>query len=426
MSMETTRKLGPIALIAFIAAIVVAVPIFSATSIINGVSIPASSNRFSMMSITGRSTKTAATDWHQLTPANPASGRSVACRKVVVKSIKHITSLPQEIMSKANICIRLTVANGSYSQWRLYPPFSSLSKHDKECVGWPPYRVPGLSLSPSGVLNISPKIKNTISSNLCFAVEASSGHKHFTTALWLYIIPPSKTSGIPITRNNDWAGYDLQGKSGTFNGVSATFNVPRSTPIRCNHDAWHGFCDEAIWAGVGGGVWSSGASIIQAGISERVVAGTHKISHLGAWFELYPAPNLRVNLPVHQGDQVSVNIHKTVTTDLWSIQITNDTTGQTFSTLQFYTGSTSSAEWIVEAPGWANFPLLGSRSFSLPTLTPVTFTHPQYSLTSPGDSTQGIWAWLFQRHTHAISSHLFPNGSFTVVSFPTTSKKGKL
>jgi len=92
LDMEKARKLGPIALIASIAATLVAVPIFSATSIINGVSIPASSNRFSMMSITGRSTRTAATDWHQLTPANPASGRSVTCRKVVVNQVEAITS----------------------------------------------------------------------------------------------------------------------------------------------------------------------------------------------------------------------------------------------------------------------------------------------------------------------------------------------
>lgn len=419
--MRSKRKLGIIALAASIAAILLAVPVFTATNIINGVSIPASTNRFAMMAIIGRSTKTAATNWHQLTPANPVSLRSGACKRVVVNPAKNLTTLPQEMMSKANICIQLTVAGGGANQWRLYPPFSLLSKYDQECVD-PSYRIPGLSLYPSGILNISPKIKNTNSYNLCFAVEASNGHRHFTTALWLYIIPPSKGSGNPALLNTSWAGYVMQG--GSFNGVSATFNVPGATTVSCNRGAWHGFCDEAVWTGIDGGSWFGGNSIIQAGINERVAAGTHKIIHLGAWFELYPAPNLRVNLPIHQGNRISVNIHKTVTTNLWLIRITNNTTGQTFSTLQFYTGSTSSAEWIVEAPGWANFPLLGSRSFSLPILSPVTFTHPQYSLATKGKGTWNTSWELFQRHVHALTSRPSPNGLFTVTSFPTASKKG--
>ena len=414
--MRSKRKLGIIALAASIAAILLAVPIFTATSIINGVSIPASSNRFAMMSITGRSTKTAATNWHQLTPANPASQRSVACKRVVLNPAKNSATLPS-LVYKKSLCVQLTVVGGGYSQWRLYPPISLLSKRDQEVV-IPHYRYPGLSLSSSGVLTITPEIDSAETSQPSIPVEASNGHGHITTILWIYVHPPDQGLGNPALLNNGWAGYVTQG--GSFNGVSATFNVPRATSVSCNRDAWHRFCDEAVWTGIDGGSWYGGNSIIQAGISERVAAGSHKIIHLGAWFELYPAPNLRVNLPIHQGNRISVNIHETVTPNLWLILITNDTTGQTFSTLQFYTGSTSSAEWIVEAPGWANFPLLGSRSFSLPTLTPVTFTHPQYSLATKG---KGTWSnsWdLFQRHTHAIAGRWHSNNSFTV----TTSKKG--
>jgi hypothetical protein len=419
--MRSKRKLGIIALAASIAAILLAVPVFTATNIINGVSIPASTNRFAMMAIIGRSTKTAATNWHPLTPTTPVSLRSVSCKRVVVNPAKNSTTLPS-LVYKKSLCVQLTVAGGVYNQWRLYPPISLLSKHDQEDV-IPHYVYPGLSLSSSGVLTITPKIDSAETSQPSIPVEASNGHGHITTILWIYVHPPNQGLGNPALLNHSWAGYVMQG--GTFNGVSATFNVPRATSVICNRDAWHRFCDEAVWTGIDGGSWFGGNSIIQAGINERVIAGTHKISHLGAWFELYPAPNLRVNLPIHQGDQVSVNIHETVTSNLWLIRITNDTTGQTFSTLQFYTGSTSSAEWIVEAPGWANFPLLGSRSFSLPTLSPVTFTHPKYSLSTKG---KGTWSnsWgLFQRHTHALASRWRTNGSFTVTSFPTTSKRGK-
>lgn len=404
--MRSKRKLVPIALATSIAAILLAVPIFTATNIINGVSIPASTNRFAMMSITGRSTRSAATAWHQLTPANPVSTRSVACKRVVVNPAKNSTTLP-EVMSGDPLCVQLSVAGGGYSQWRLYPPISSLSAFDQGYLNNPQEHIPGLSLSASGVLSISSKAEST---GTCFAVEASNGHnEHFSTLLWFNAIPPG----------HRWAGYVMQG--GTFNGVSATFNVPRATSVICNRDATGGHCDEVVWAGVGG--YGSG-SLIQAGISERVAAGGHKIIHLGAWFELYPALSLRVNLPIHQGNQTSVNIHKTATPNLWLIQITNDTTGQTFSTLQFYTGSTSSAEWIVEAPGWLNVPLLGSGFFSLPTLTPVTFTHPKYSLTTSAKRSWHTLAWISQSHVHALVSRVFSNRSFTVASFPTTSKKG--
>jgi len=400
--METTRKLGPIALIAFIAAIVVAVPIFSATSIINGISIPASTNRFSMMSITGRSTKTAATNWHQLTPAKPVPPRSAPCRKVVVFPVtpaNPITELPSTTNNRP-FCAQLTVAGrGSYT-WATTTSLSGLStlaREDMACASIP-YGIPvGLRVSPQGVISGTPREGMNVVA--AFVVTASIHNKHFSVALLLNI------NSRPTYHSSNWGGYDIQ--SGPFNGVSTTFNVPRATSIPCHPAGHDGFCSEAIWAGVGD---YHPSSIIQAGINERVAAGTHKIAHLGAWYELYPTPNLRVNLPIHQGDQISVNIHKTVTPNLWMIQITNNTTGQTFSTLQFYTGSTNTAEWIVEAPHW------GHKQLTLPALTPVTFTHSKYSLAPAGKVSGRTNNWVTQNHVWTTNSLVSPSGAFTVSS----------
>jgi len=221
--------------------------------------------------------------------------------------------------------------------------------------------------------------------------------------------------------DNAWAGYQVQG--GPFNGVSATFNAPRpmsNQPSICKSGVTGTVspkCDEAIWAGIGGAT-SNSNSIIQAGIAERPIVGT-RAARLRAWYELYPAPSFNVNLSVHQGNRISVNIYKTVTPNLWMIRITNDTTGQTFSTLQSYTGSVSSAEWIVEAPGW--------DPLTLPALTPVTFTHSKYS--EPRDE-QGVYEpdIMSQHQIRTVISPVTPRDSFTVTSrlITTSSRKGKL
>jgi hypothetical protein len=83
MSMEKTRKLGPIALITSIAAMIVAALIFSAQNISGGTFAP-STSRFATMRY---STQTAATNWHQLRTAYPKTSHTVACKKVSINPV---------------------------------------------------------------------------------------------------------------------------------------------------------------------------------------------------------------------------------------------------------------------------------------------------------------------------------------------------
>jgi hypothetical protein len=397
MSMEKTRKLGPIALITSIAAMIVAALIFSAQNISGGTFAP-STSRFATMRY---STQTAATNWHQLRTAYPKTSHTVACKKVSINPASSHTVLPS-ISHKEPLCVQLSIAGGGHYTWSSSSrtPYSALSLKTQQYLQGAGSQGMGLwfglKLSPSGVLSGTMRFAQIGSYN--YTVTATSGHKRIVADL------KQDISGHGVLAGN-WNGYGMEG--GPFNGVSATFNTPHATSTPCHLGVRDGYCDEAVWVGVGN---SHPKSIIQAGIAERILAGTRKVCFSDVWFELFPAPPVEVNLPFHQGDRVSVNIHKTVTPDLWSIQITNDTTGQTFSTLQFYTGSTSSAEWIVEAPG---IPTL-----SLPELTPVTFTHSRYSLATNGTLTNRFNYWSFHRYTYTTASPITPSGSFTVSSSP--------
>jgi hypothetical protein len=404
--MEATRKLWTVTLVVFIATAMGVVLTFSAQNVSNGDIVP-STSRFATMRYSTQPIKTSATDWRRLYTANPTPSHTVACKKVLINPANSHTVLPG-ITHEEPLCVQLSIAGGGHYTWSSSSrtPYSALSRKTQQylpgkgsqCMGlWP-----GLKLSSSGVLSGTMRFAPVSSYN--FTVTATGDHKRIVVDLQVGI------GSHPIYPNLGWAGYSVQ--NGPFNGVSATFNVPRpmsNQPSVCKRGVVgtvNSKCDEAIWAGIGGAT-SNGHSIIQAGIGEHPITGTREV-FLRVWYELFPAPSVYVNLPVHQGNRVSVNIYKTTTPGLWEIRITNDTTGQTFSTLQLYTGSVSSAEWIVEAPGYG--------TCTLPALTPVTFTHPKYSLAPGGKVSSRTNFWLQQSHVHTSNSLITPRGAFTVTS----------
>jgi hypothetical protein len=127
---------------------------------------------------------------------------------------------------------------------------------------------------------------------------------------------------------------------GPFTAVAGTFNVPSlsAAPTRTA---------TAEWVGIDG---SSAAdpSLIQAGVQETYDPSTNSTRWF-AWWEILPEVETPIPLPVAAGNVVTVSINQ-MSAGLWRITVTNDTTGQTFSTTQSYSGTGASAEWIVEAP----------------------------------------------------------------------------
>jgi hypothetical protein len=69
-----------------------------------------------------------------------------------------------------------------------------------------------------------------------------------------------------------------------------------------------------------------------------------------AWWEILPAASNPVySVSVHPGDSITVSISETAGTGLWTMLLTDNTNGQSFTEQEPYSGTGSSAEWITEA-----------------------------------------------------------------------------
>jgi hypothetical protein len=150
---------------------------------------------------------------------------------------------------------------------------------------------------------------------------------------------PPQTQPFPFpddqNTSHNWSGYAATG--GTYTQVSGTWTVPQF-----NADNPGGI--DAAWVGIGG---VRSRDLIQAGTQQTVSGGGR--TQYEAWIEVLPRASRPVPLQVHGGDSVTVDIAEQ-SSDQWLIEFTNNTTGQTYNTIQPYTSSHSSAEWVEEAP----------------------------------------------------------------------------
>ena len=156
--------------------------------------------------------------------------------------------------------------------------------------------------------------------------------------------------------STNWSGYVERG--GPFTSVTGTFNVPAI-------DTSAG-TDNSQWVGVDG---DSNEDLIQAGVAESVSTFGGRVQ-IYAWWEILPAPETPVSLPIAVGDRVTVTIAQ-VQPGTWTIKILDATSNRSFSKTVSYSGATTSAEWVLEAPTSAR----GSQT-SLASFTPaVTFSN---------------------------------------------------
>jgi ketosteroid isomerase-like protein len=158
--------------------------------------------------------------------------------------------------------------------------------------------------------------------------------------------PGTSTSPAPrpgVTPSQDtshnWSGYAATGSK--YTSVTGTWTVPQ---VSSNGAAGVG----ATWVGIGG---VSSRDLIQAGTQETD-GGAGRVQY-SAWVETLPQASRPVPFAVHPGDSVTVTISEQSTNN-WSIDFTNNTTGKTYHTSTRYTSSHSSAEWVVEAPSSGN------------------------------------------------------------------------
>lgn len=165
-------------------------------------------------------------------------------------------------------------------------------------------------------------------------------------------LPPAAPTGPVVSQetSKNWSGYQLNG--GPFTSLSGTFNVPSLTTAETCQTA------TSEWAGIDGG--NGQQWLIQAGVTEdptgdnRYPCAAPKSYYNTAWYEVITPtsepPATPVPLTVRAGDSVTVKIAQ-LEQGVWYIIITDDTTGQSYSTEEDYSGPGQTAEWVTEDTG---------------------------------------------------------------------------
>ena len=201
----------------------------------------------------------------------------------------------------------------------------------------------GLTLSLSGGITGTPSAAGTASFGVQATDSTTPTAETATAQLSISVASAATpTSATPTVYSGNWSGYVVG--DGPYTAVAGTFNVPNLYAASTQTEA-------AEWVGING--VGLGTPLIQAGAVETYQPSTNLV-YTQAWWEILPTDPTMVLIPgsslyVVPGDQVTVTIEE-VTATIWGITLTDNTTGQTFTTDQTYTDSLASAEWIVEAP----------------------------------------------------------------------------
>jgi hypothetical protein len=136
--------------------------------------------------------------------------------------------------------------------------------------------------------------------------------------------------------SSNWSGYAITRSKGTIGSVAGRWIVPK---VKAGTGARY----SAAWIGIDG---FKNSSLIQTGTGQDYEKGRARYY---AWWEILPAVETRIGLPVRPGDRMQAVIRK-AGKGKWIIQLTNATRGWAFRTVRAYTGPQTSAEWVVEAP----------------------------------------------------------------------------
>jgi len=179
-------------------------------------------------------------------------------------------------------------------------------------------------------------------------------------------------------QSNNWSGYALP-KFETkvhYTAAQSTWVVPGA--ISQGIDSF-----SSNWVGIGGYCKSAkcrhaDAKLIQLGTESDSFAGGG--SQYYAWYEMLPAFSIVIStLPVNPGDVMTASLNcagKCKGKQSWTLAMTDETTGGSWSQTFTYKASKLSAEWIEEAPtGFSGIlPLadFGTAIFSFSTANSAT------------------------------------------------------
>jgi hypothetical protein len=195
----------------------------------------------------------------------------------------------------------------------------------------------GLALSPGGAITGTPSQQG--GSTFTLQVIDSSAPTPVAASATLSIDVFASASSVPTVLSSNWSGYvEL---NGPFTTVTGTFSVPSLLAGTPHGDLL------AEWVGIDGG--NGDNSLIQAGFNESPDPSSPGGFDIQPWWEILPsAETFITSVQIRAGDQVTVDIDQISATQ-WSITLTDDTDGQSFTIDRNYSGPASTAEWIVEA-----------------------------------------------------------------------------
>jgi hypothetical protein len=136
--------------------------------------------------------------------------------------------------------------------------------------------------------------------------------------------------------SSNWSGYAVT-NGAPYTSATAQWVVPSVAATR-------GASYSSNWVGIDG---FNNNNLIQTGTESDYYNGS---AHYDAWWEILPAAETVIpSLAISPGNVMSATITKGSGTS-WTITIKDNSTGQSFTTTQSYSGPGSSAEWIEEAP----------------------------------------------------------------------------
>ncbi len=165
-----------------------------------------------------------------------------------------------------------------------------------------------------------------------------------TTAPPTTTVPTTTAPSVSLAsdESSNWSGYVAGG--GPYRVVKGTFTVPGPAA----GEPGDGQVSE--WVGVDGAS-DSDTALIQAGVAESGDPQSPGGVSIQPWWEILPASETDIStVSVSAGDRVTVTIWQ-LSGSTWEINLTDDTNGQSYTTPpEQFTGTGSSAEWIVEAP----------------------------------------------------------------------------
>lgn len=186
------------------------------------------------------------------------------------------------------------------------------------------------------------------------------------------------------TNGYNWGGYAATGSG--FTSVSATWTEP-SASCNSTDDLY------APWVGIDG---YGSSSVEQTGVATDCSSGSARDQ---AWYEMYPANPVYLSTssyPVSAGNSISASVTY-AGSNRYTLKLTNNSRGWTYTTTKSLSASRTSAEVIIESPTGA-YPDFGTLTFTSAKINGSSLGSYDPTALDPSNG------YYYEAHTSALTS----------------------